>query len=112
MDSGLLLKRMLRDLQAGKSITELAMGFHSWLIEIFAITIKNLAATSGIRTVVLSGGCLQNRIIMKGLFQALEQDGFQVFTGEEVPVNDGGISLGQAVIGGLRYVSGNTHAGH
>ena len=49
---------------------------------------------------------------MEGLFQALEQDGFQVFTGQEVPVNDGGISLGQAVIGGLRYVSGNTHAGH
>jgi len=49
---------------------------------------------------------------MQGLFQALEQDGFQVFTGREVPVNDGGISLGQAVIGGLRYVPGNTHAGH
>jgi hydrogenase maturation protein HypF len=112
MDSRPFIRRMLRDLQAGKSIPELAMGFHSWLIENFAITISRLAVTSGIRTVVLSGGCLQNRIIMEGLFQALEQDGFQVFTGQEVPVNDGGISLGQAVIGGLRYVSGNTHAGH
>ncbi|MCX5869395.1 MAG: carbamoyltransferase HypF [Deltaproteobacteria bacterium] len=112
IDSSPFIRRMLRDLEAGKSIPELAMGFHSWLIESFAITINRLAATSGIRTVVLSGGCLQNRIIMEGLFQALEQDGFQVFTGQEVPVNDGGISLGQAVIGGLRYVSGNTHAGH
>ena len=112
IDSSSFIQRMLRDLQAGKSIPQLAMNFHSWLIESFAITINRLAATSGIRTVVLSGGCLQNRIIMEGLFQALEQDGFQVFTGEEVPVNDGGISLGQAVIGGLRYVSGNTHAGH
>ncbi len=112
IDSSPFIRRMLRDLQAGKSIPELAMGFHSWLIDSFAITINRLAATSGIRTVVLSGGCLQNRIIMEGLFQALEQDGFQVFTGQEVPVNDGGISLGQAVIGGLRYVSGNTHAGH
>jgi hydrogenase maturation protein HypF len=112
IDSRPFIERMLRDLQAGQSIAALAMGFHSWLIESFAITISRLAATSGIRTVVLSGGCLQNRIIMEGLFQALEQDGFQVFTGQEVPVNDGGISLGQAVIGGLRYVSGNTHAGH
>ena len=112
IDSGPFIRRMLRDLQAGKLIPELAMGFHCWLIESFAITINRLAATSGIRTVVLSGGCLQNRIIMEGLFQALEQDSFQVFTGQEVPVNDGGISLGQAVIGGLRYVSGNTHAGH
>jgi hydrogenase maturation protein HypF len=112
MDCGSFIKRMLRDLQAGKSIAELAMGFHTWLIDSLTITISRIAATSGIHTVVLSGGCLQNTIIMEGLFQALEQDGFQVFTGQEVPVNDGGISLGQAVIGGLRYVSGNTHAGH
>jgi hydrogenase maturation protein HypF len=112
IDSSSFIQKMLRDLQAGRSIPELAMGFHSWLIDSLTITINRLAATSGIRTIVLSGGCLQNRIIMEGLFQALEQDGFQVFTGQEVPVNDGGISLGQAVIGGLRYVSGNTYAGH
>jgi hydrogenase maturation protein HypF len=112
IDSSSFIQRMLRDQKAGKSISELAIGFHRWLIDSLTITIRKLAVTSGIRTVVLSGGCLQNRIIMEGLFQALEQDGFQVFTGQEVPVNDGGISLGQAVIGGLRYVSGNTHAGH
>ena len=112
IDSGPFIQRMLRGLEAGRSIPELAMNFHRWLIENFAFTIKRLAATSGISTVVLSGGCLQNRIIMEGLFQALQQNGFQVFTSQEVPVNDGGISLGQAVIGGLRYVSGNTHAGH
>ncbi len=112
IDSSPFIRRMLHDLQTGKSIPELAMRFHTWLIDSFVVTIRKIAATSGIRTAVLSGGCLQNRIIMEGLFQALEQDGFQVFTGQEVPVNDGGISLGQAVIGGLRYVSGNTHAGH
>ncbi|MFH2122135.1 MAG: carbamoyltransferase HypF [Pseudomonadota bacterium] len=112
IDSGPFIRKMLHDQESGKSTAELAMGFHSWLIDSLVITIRKLAATSDIRTVVLSGGCLQNRIIMEGLFQALEQDGFQVFTGQEVPVNDGGISLGQAVIGGLRYVSGNTHAGH
>lgn len=112
IDSGLFIRRMLHDLEAGKSIAELAMGFHSWLIDSLVVTIRKLAVSSGIRTVVLSGGCLQNRIIIEGLFQALEQDDFQVFTGQEVPVNDGGISLGQAVIGGLRYVSSNTHAGH
>ncbi len=112
IDSSPFIRRMLCDLEAGKSIPELAMGFHTWLLDSLVVTIRKLAVTSGIRTVVLSGGCLQNRIIMEGLFQALEQDSFQVFTGQEVPVNDGGISLGQAVIGGLRYVSGNTHAGH
>jgi len=112
INSSAFIKGMLRDLHGGKSIPELAMGFHTWLIDSLTITINRLAAAGGIRTVVLSGGCLQNRIIMEGLFDTLEQDGFQIFTGEEAPVNDGGISLGQAVIGGLRYVSGNTHAGH
>ena len=112
IDSSRFIRRMLHDLQAGIPVPQLAMDFHRWLIASFAVTINRLAVASTIRTVVLSGGCLQNRIIMEGLFQALEQDGFQVFTGQEVPVNDGGISLGQAVIGGLRYVSGNTHAGH
>ena len=112
MDCSHFIRRMVHDLQAGRTTPQLAMGFHRWLIKILATTLKGIAATSDIRTVVLGGGCLQNRIIMEGLFQALEQDGFQVFTGQQVPVNDGGISLGQAVIGGLRYVSGNTHAGH
>jgi hydrogenase maturation protein HypF len=91
---------------------DLARDFHRWLIAGFTCAVQQIAATSPIRTIVLSGGCLQNRIIMEGLFQALEENGFQVYTGEEIPVNDGGISLGQAVIGGLRYVSGSTHEGY
>ncbi len=112
IESSRFIRRMLRDLQDGRSVPCLAMDFHCWLIESFVLAVNRIAAASTLRTVVLSGGCLQNRILMQGLFQALEQDGFQVFTGREVPVNDGGISLGQAVIGGLRYVPGNTHAGH
>ncbi len=104
--------RLIRELEAGTSPDQLALTFHRWLIASLAAAIDRIAAGSSIRTIVLSGGCLQNRIIMEGLFQALEHRGFQVFTGENVPVNDGGISLGQAVIGGLQYVSGNTDAGY
>lgn len=48
-------------------------------------------------------------ILLQGLFVLLEQRGFTVYTGEQVPVNDGGIALGQAVIGGLAHVSGSSH---
>lgn len=106
------IRRLLDELRDGAPAGQLAMDFHTWLIASLANALGKIAAAGTIRTVVLAGGCLQNRILMEGLFEALEQDGFQVFTGEEVPVNDGGISLGQAIIGGLRYVSGNTHAGH
>jgi hydrogenase maturation protein HypF len=112
IESKLFIRWMLSELQAGRPAPRLALAFHRWLIASLVAALGKIARTTGLRTVVLSGGCLQNRIIMEGLFQTLEGDGFQVFTGQEVPVNDGGISLGQAVIGGLRYVSGNTHAGH
>ncbi len=104
--------RLIRELEARTSPDQLALTFHRWLIASLATAIDRITDGNSIRTIVLSGGCLQNRIIMEGLFQALEPKGFQVFTGENVPVNDGGISLGQAVIGGLQYVSGNTDAGY
>jgi hydrogenase maturation protein HypF len=115
MEHRQFFRRLIRELEAGASSDQLALEFHRWLIASLGAAIDTIAASSagsGIRTIVLAGGCLQNRIIMEGLFQALELRGFQVFTGEEIPVNDGGVSLGQAVIGGLRYVSGNTDAGY
>jgi hydrogenase maturation protein HypF len=47
---------------------------------------------------VLSGGVFQNVIFLTGLKRALEDKGFEVFSHSLVPTNDGGISLGQAVI--------------
>jgi hydrogenase maturation factor HypF (carbamoyltransferase family) len=33
----------------------------------------------------------------------LEDRGFRVYSGEEIPVNDGGIALGQAWLAGMRH---------
>ena len=48
---------------------------------------------------VLNGGSFQNRILLKGLWKKLEKAGFEVFLPQKVPLNDGGIALGQIVIG-------------
>jgi hydrogenase maturation protein HypF len=48
--------------------------------------------------VVLSGGVFQNSILLTGLTRALEERNFQVFSHQQVPTNDGGIALGQAVV--------------
>ena len=52
---------------------------------------------------------MQNTILLEGFITLLEREGFSVYTGEKVPVNDGGIALGQALIGGLAHVSGSAH---
>ena len=53
---------------------------------------------SGLSQVALSGGCFQNAILLAGLSRRLGDRGFDVLTHENVPANDGGIALGQAVI--------------
>jgi hydrogenase maturation protein HypF len=45
---------------------------------------------------------LQNRILLEGLARALRADGLTVYTHHQVPANDGGLSLGQAVIAAHR----------
>ena len=52
---------------------------------------------------------MQNGLLLEGLFHVLTIAGFDVFTGELVPVNDGAISLGQTIIGGLQHVSRDSH---
>jgi hydrogenase maturation protein HypF len=46
----------------------------------------------------LSGGVFQNRLLLKLTSTGLQQASFKVFTHHLVPCNDGGLSLGQAVI--------------
>jgi hydrogenase maturation protein HypF len=48
--------------------------------------------------VALSGGVFQNAFLLEGLERMLLESGFEVYTHSQVPTNDGGISLGQAVV--------------
>jgi hydrogenase maturation protein HypF len=49
-------------------------------------------------TVALSGGVFQNALLLGGLCDRLESDGFGVLTHSRVPPNDAGISLGQVAV--------------
>ena len=59
---------------------------------------SSLSKNTGIKTVALSGGVFQNRLLMRLTVELLEADGFKVLTHRSVPCNDGCISLGQAVV--------------
>jgi hydrogenase maturation protein HypF len=58
-----------------------------------------LREESGIDRVVLSGGVFQNRLLFESLLEKLETAGYKVYTHKQVPTNDGGIALGQVIIG-------------
>jgi len=59
---------------------------------------KLISEETGITQVALSGGVFQNRLLLKLATASLHKAGFNVITHQQVPCNDGGISLGQAVI--------------
>jgi len=95
----------------GESKEGIALRFHCLLISTISELVGRLAETTGVRQVVLAGGCMQNSLLMEGLSRTLTAENLQVFTGESLPINDGAISFGQTIIGGLQHVSCHPHAG-
>ena len=110
--SGEFVKMVVDKTAKGFSASRVALDFHTELIcAISKLSIK-LAGQYNLEKIVLSGGCMQNRLLMEGLFYLLAKAGLQVHTGVKIPVNDGGISFGQILIGGVQHVSRNSHAGN
>ena len=91
-----LIEALLLDMQAGLSVDLIAAKFHNALVN----WIVSVAQTADVRNVVLSGGVFQNAYLTARTRVLLEEHGFRIFTHHQVPPNDGGISLGQAVLAG------------
>ncbi len=91
-----LIEAVNEDLRKGTSHSLIAARFHNAL----AGWIVSVARRSGVSNVVLSGGVFQNSYLVERSAGMLEDLGFRVFTHQRVPPNDGGISLGQAVLAG------------
>src|SRR5579871_5195769 len=91
-----LIAAVVADQSAGVAVPQIAARFHNalanWIVEV--------AEQSGISQIVLSGGVFQNRYLTERAAAMLEARGFQVYTHQRVPPNDGGIALGQAVMSG------------
>lgn len=76
--------------------------FHGTLIAGLTEWIKKISREKEIDIVVLSGGCFLNQIVAEGLSKTLSASGITPLLPRKLPPNDGGISLGQAWIGGIK----------
>ena len=93
-DWAALVPGVVQDSRAGLPISRIAARFHNalvnWIVEV-AGQVKE-------KQIVLSGGVFQNRYLTERAAAVLESRGFIVYTHRQVPPNDGGIALGQAVM--------------
>ena len=89
---------LLQDLSQGVSRATIAARFHLTIATLVTELSSRLARERGISTVVLSGGVFQNRLLAEACLLSLEAHGLTVLLPHNYPANDGGISLGQAVI--------------
>jgi hydrogenase maturation protein HypF len=93
-----IIRGVVADIQNRMPLSEIGAKFHRTLICLFSDLCDVIRKESGLNRVVLSGGCFQNATLLSGMMRALQDNQFDVFTHQQVPTNDGGIALGQAVV--------------
>ena len=93
-----LFSAIIYDLQSNTTRATIAAKFHNTIAQMIKRLCQVISNKTSITQVVLSGGVFQNRLLLRKAVSLLEDGGFTVFTHQQVPCNDGGISLGQAVI--------------
>lgn len=100
---GALVQALVDGVRSGQSTGGLALGFHHALAAATTRLVVQVAQDHDVGTVGLTGGVFQNRLLLGELAAGLRNAGLTVLVHRHVPSNDGGLSLGQAVVGSARF---------
>ncbi len=107
-DAGLVIdprpaiRQVVDDVRAGVSRGVIAARFHNAVARVTVDACARLADAHGCELVALSGGVFQNRRLLEAVSSALSARGLRVLVPERLPINDGGIAYGQAVVAAAR----------
>jgi hydrogenase maturation protein HypF len=103
-----LFAALVKDLHAEERVSTISATFHYSVAEVIARMCQLIREEDGLDTVALSGGCFQNRRLLRLTVEELQAQGFRTLVHRQVPCNDGGLSLGQAVA--AHFQATNEHA--
>lgn len=94
-----VIRSIVADVRAGVSAATIAARFHAAVCAMI-MTLADLARQqTALDTVVLAGGVFHNALILETSLTSLTQGGFTVLRPQQLPANDGGIALGQILLG-------------
>jgi hydrogenase maturation protein HypF len=100
-----IVKGVVQDLTESVPVAKISGKFHHSIASLIIKTCEMIRSEEKLNRVVLSGGVFQNILLLSLVTKGLRKLGFDVYTHHLVPTNDGGISLGQAVIGHMKLFS-------
>jgi len=102
IDPAEMIRGIVRDLIDRVPSSKISGKFHRTISRMIIETCETIRSKEKLNRVVLSGGVFQNIFLLSLVAEDLKRSGFDVYTHHLVPPNDGGISLGQAVIAHMR----------
>ena len=106
-DAAPIFAAMVADLQQGVATAVIAAKFHNAVANLIVQLSLQMRQQHGLNQVALSGGVFQNVTLLETAVRQLHQHDFEIFTHRLVPPNDGGLALGQLMIG--NFNSDATH---
>ena len=104
IDDFMIFSQIISDIKNDKGKSEISYKFHNTLARIVLDISMSVRKNNNIENIALSGGVFQNGYLLDLCFELLENNGFKVYSNFKVPVNDGGISLGQAYIASIKNI--------
>jgi len=100
-----VIRAIVEDLKHDVAPSGISARFHNGLTACAVRVSEQIRSQTSFNQVVLSGGVWQNKVLIRQTIAALKASEFEVFWPHKLPTNDGGVSLGQALV--ALAVSGN-----
>ncbi|BAM90365.1 hydrogenase maturation protein HypF [Bradyrhizobium oligotrophicum S58] len=101
-------RALLEDLRSETPTPVISARFHLGLaisVADMAVRLARQSRAEPIDTIVLTGGCFQNKTLFEACVGRIESQGLTCLTQSQVPMNDGGLALGQAAIAAAREIT-------
>ncbi len=101
VDAAPVLADIVEDMRSGLATAVIAAKFHNAVTDLIVQLSLQMRQQHGLNQVALSGGVFQNVYLLETAVRRLYQHNFEILTHRLVPPNDGGLALGQIMIGSI-----------
>jgi hydrogenase maturation protein HypF len=98
IEATFLIQALVNDLRSGLPPSRIAARFHNSVAMMVSEVCQHIRQETGVSMVALSGGVWQNMTLLAKTVRILMENQFEVILHHQVPPNDGGLALGQAIV--------------